>query len=101
MASANSIPSTSITKPPGPEPPQTPSKPDSKSPRSARPKQRLARPLLGSRKSSGTIIIPRDSPTVEVKDEQYDPDDARAMSPRRNSEEIDKMGDEARHALEQ
>lgn len=60
---------------------------------------RLHRPRLGSRKSSGTIIIPRDSPHVELKDEEYDDNDARTMSPRRSSEEIEKMGQEARQAL--
>jgi hypothetical protein len=60
---------------------------------------KLARPRLGSRKSSGTIIIPRDSPQVELKEEEYDDGDARTMSPRRSSEEIEKMGQEARQAL--
>ncbi|KAF2731615.1 hypothetical protein EJ04DRAFT_442722 [Polyplosphaeria fusca] len=60
---------------------------------------KLARPRLGSRKSSGTIIIPRDSPQVELKDEDYDDGDARTMSPRRSSEEIEKMGQDARQAL--
>jgi hypothetical protein len=57
------------------------------------------RPRLGSRKSSGTIIIPRDSPNVEMKEEEYDDGDARTMSPRRSSEEIEKMGQDAREAL--
>lgn len=57
------------------------------------------RPRLGSRKSSGTIIIPRDSPHVELKEEEYDDGDARTMSPRRSSEEIEKMGQDARQAL--
>jgi hypothetical protein len=57
------------------------------------------RPRLGSRKSSGTIIIPRDSEQVELKEEEYDDGDARTMSPRRSSEEIEKMGQEARQAL--
>ncbi|KAF1955338.1 hypothetical protein CC80DRAFT_386338, partial [Byssothecium circinans] len=60
---------------------------------------KLGRPRLGSRKSSGTIIIPRDSPQVELKEEEYDDGDARTMSPRRSSEEIEKMGKEAREAL--
>jgi short coiled-coil protein len=59
----------------------------------------LIRPKLGSRKSSGTIIIPRDSPQVELREEEYDEGDARTMSPRRSSEEIEKMGQEARKAL--
>ena len=60
---------------------------------------KLGRPRLGSRKSSGTIIIPRDSPQVELKEEEYDDGDARTMSPRRSSEEIEKMGQEAHEAL--
>jgi hypothetical protein len=59
----------------------------------------LQRPRLGSRKSSGTIIIPRDSPNIELKEEEYDDGDARTMSPRRSSEEIEKMGQDARQAL--
>ncbi|KAL6708839.1 hypothetical protein ACN47E_002246 [Coniothyrium glycines] len=57
------------------------------------------RPRLGSRKSSGTIIVPRDTPNIEMKDEEYDDGDARTMSPRRSSEEIEKMGQDARQAL--
>jgi len=59
------------------------------------------RPRLGSRKSSGTIIVPRDSPHIEMKEEEeeYDDGDARTMSPRRSSEEIEKMGHDARQAL--
>jgi hypothetical protein len=57
------------------------------------------RPRLGSRKSSGTIIIHRDSPNIEIEEEEYDDGDARTMSPRRSSEEIEKMGQDARQAL--
>lgn len=59
----------------------------------------LQRPCLGSRKSSGTIIISRESEQVELKEEEYDVGDARTMSPRRSSEEIEKMGQEARESL--
>ena len=58
-----------------------------------------ARPRLGSRKSSGTIIVPRDTPNIEMEEEEYDDGDARTMSPRRSSEEIEKMGHDARQAL--
>ena len=64
-------------------------------------KGRLQRPRLVSRKSSGSIIVPRDSSVIEVTHEEYDSTDARAMSPRRTSDEIDRMGDDARQALEQ
>lgn len=62
-------------------------------------KLQIQRPHLGSRKSSGTIIIPRDAEEVELQDEEYDDGDARTMSPRRSSEEIEKMGQDARQSL--
>lgn len=108
MNPSESVPSTSVTGAPtesaaGPiaqsEPDPDVSNPDSA--RSGRTKQRLTRPPLGTRKSSGTIIIPRDSPTVEIPYEQYDEDDARAMSPRRQGKELQKMEDDARKALEE
>lgn len=63
----------------------------------------LQRPSLGGRKSSGTIIIPRDSPNVELSsnEEVYEEGDARAMSPRRSSDEIEGMGEEARTQMEE
>ncbi len=56
---------------------------------------------MTSRKSSGTIIVPREHPRVELKegDEVFDKDDARAMSPRRSSQDLEKMGQEAREQL--
>lgn len=113
MAPSDSIPTTSVTPAShdssssnsSNKPPPVPSKHDptesSQPPPTNPAKQRLKRPTLGTRKSSGTIIIPRDSPTVEVKDEHYDEGDARAMSPRRSSEELDRMGQDARQALEE
>lgn len=61
------------------------------------------RPKMVSRKSSGTIIVPREHPRVELQegDEIFDQDDARAMSPRRNSEDLEKMSQEAREQLSQ
>lgn len=59
---------------------------------------RLSRPKLGSRKSSGTMIVSRDAPTTVV-DSDFEDDDVRAMSPRRNSEEVDKLGEDARRDL--
>ncbi|KAG9248821.1 hypothetical protein BJ878DRAFT_264663 [Calycina marina] len=61
----------------------------------------LQRPKLGTRKSSGTIIVPREHPRVELKegDETFDEDDARAMSPRRNSQDLEKMSRDARTHL--
>ncbi len=57
------------------------------------------RPKLGSRRSSGTIIVPRDTTTTYVDDDILDEGDVRAMSPRRNSEEVDRLGEEARQDL--
>ncbi|KAF8866393.1 hypothetical protein BDZ45DRAFT_270649 [Acephala macrosclerotiorum] len=59
------------------------------------------RPRLHSRKSSGTIIVPREHPKVELNedDEEFDEDDARAMSPRRSSQDLEKMSEEARAQL--
>ncbi|KAI9053363.1 hypothetical protein LZ554_002322 [Drepanopeziza brunnea f. sp. 'monogermtubi'] len=59
------------------------------------------RPRLHSRKSSGTIIVPREHPRVELKegDEVFDADDARAMSPRRSSRDLEKMSEDAKLQL--
>lgn len=56
------------------------------------------RPRLLSRKSSGPMVIPRDGDVGPV-DIQFGPDDVRAMSPRRTSEDIEEMGREAREEL--
>ena len=45
------------------------------------------------------MVIPRESTYVELEDEEYDEDDARTMSPRRTSEEIEEMGKEARERM--
>lgn len=63
------------------------------------PRSKPQRPNLHTRKSSGTIIVPRDDPNIEMENEEYDEGDARAMSPRRSSEELDRMEDNARQAL--
>jgi hypothetical protein len=54
---------------------------------------------MPNRKSSGTIIVPRDDPRVELEEEEYEEGDARTMSPRRTSEEVDKLEESARQAL--
>jgi hypothetical protein len=56
---------------------------------------------MTSRKSSGTIIVPREHPRVELQegDEVFDEDDARAMSPRRSSQDLEKMSQDAREHL--
>jgi short coiled-coil protein len=57
------------------------------------------RPRLPSRKSSGPLVVPRDSSAVGPIDSHFGPDDVRAMSPRRTSEDIDRMGKEARDEM--
>lgn len=62
---------------------------------------KLKRPKTGSRKSSGTIIVPRDHPSVESRNEVYDEGDTRTMSPRRNSTEIAVLVNDTRQALQE
>lgn len=58
------------------------------------------RPRLDVRRPSGTSIVPRDHPDVEIRNEVFPPNDARAMSPRRSSLEIEKLGEDARRSLQ-
>ncbi|MCJ1464933.1 hypothetical protein MMC07_003548 [Pseudocyphellaria aurata] len=58
------------------------------------------RPELSTRKSSGTNIVPRDHPEVEIREERFPPGDARAMSPRRTSVEMEKLGRDTRLELQ-
>ena len=60
----------------------------------------LSRPKLSGRKSSGTNIIPRDHPNVEILEESFPANDARAMSPRRSSYETEKLGLDTRKAVQ-
>jgi hypothetical protein len=57
------------------------------------------RPPLQTRKSSGTLIVSRDSLHAGLKDPRLEPSEARAMSPRRTSEDLEVMGREARAEL--
>ncbi|KAI8711334.1 hypothetical protein NCS52_01509400 [Fusarium sp. LHS14.1] len=57
------------------------------------------RPPLPTRKSSGSLVVPRDSSAVSSIEPNFGPDDVRAMSPRRTSEELDKIGKEAREEM--
>jgi len=47
------------------------------------------------------MVIPRDHPEIEIGREEYPADDARAMSPRRNIEELERLSKEARHTLKE
>ena len=58
------------------------------------------RPRLPSRKSSGTMIVPRDSSEVGPVELQVGPDDVRSMSPRRTTEDIETLGKAAREELQ-
>ncbi|KAK4132759.1 hypothetical protein BT67DRAFT_71365 [Trichocladium antarcticum] len=58
------------------------------------------RPPLPSRKSSGTMIVPRDSDDVGPIELHLGSNDARAMSPRRTSEDIENLGKEAKEELQ-
>lgn len=49
---------------------------------------------------SGSIIIPKDK-EIETVSAQYPPDDARAMSPRRDSADLERLGQEARQSLKE
>lgn len=57
------------------------------------------RPRMPSRQSSGPLAVPRDSSEVGPVDAHFGPDDVRAMSPRRTSEDLDKMGKAAREEM--
>lgn len=61
-------------------------------------KSREARPKFSGRKSSGTMIIPRDFKKDDTPQDEYPPDDARAMSPRRNSVDTEKLSNATRLA---
>ena len=80
--------------------PSTTTSSDQESSNEDRRSRSLTRPNFTARKSSHTMLIPSDSPDVELKEEEnYPPGDARAMSPRRGPEETDKMFDKSRLAL--
>ncbi|KAH6692706.1 hypothetical protein F5X68DRAFT_188334 [Plectosphaerella plurivora] len=55
------------------------------------------RPHLPTRKSSGPLVVARDSSVGPI--DAFGPDDVRAMSPRRTSEDIEALGREAREEL--
>lgn len=63
-------------------------------------KPRIERPRLTGRQKSNTIIVPK-GPDVIQTHAEYPPDDARAMSPRRNSADLERLGREARQSLKE
>lgn len=65
-------------------------------------KTRAERPRMASRKPSASILVPRDHPEIEVDEDvhEFPPDDARAMSPRRNSADVERLSHEARRQIQ-
>lgn len=57
------------------------------------------RPRLPSRRSSGPLVVPRDSDDVGPVECNFGPNDVRSMSPRRTSEDIDRIGRAARDEM--
>jgi short coiled-coil protein len=60
----------------------------------------MERPRLAGRVKSSSIIVPKNA-TLQTDTPEYPPDDARAMSPRRNSEDLEKLGKEMRESLKE
>ncbi|RMZ89643.1 hypothetical protein DV736_g3126, partial [Chaetothyriales sp. CBS 134916] len=61
---------------------------------------RQERPRLGERQRSGSIIVPKGR-LLQEGNPAYPPDDARAMSPRRNSEDLEKLEQDVRQSLKE
>lgn len=66
-----------------------------------KPRGRYERPHVASRKPSASIVVSRDHPEIEIEEEEFPPDDARTMSPRRNSADLERLGKEARHTIQE
>jgi short coiled-coil protein len=64
-------------------------------------KTRADRPHLRNRLPSASILVPRDHPEIEIAKEYFPPDDARAMSPRRDSADVERLSKEARQVLQE
>lgn len=64
-------------------------------------RSRMDRPRLGDRQRSNTIIVPKGRDVVQTEKRAYPPDDARAMSPRRNSEDIERLERGVRESLKE
>jgi hypothetical protein len=54
-----------------------------------------------TRKPSVYIIVPRDHPEIEIEEEKFPAGDARAMGPRRDPAEVDRLANEAREILQE
>jgi uncharacterized protein with von Willebrand factor type A (vWA) domain len=64
-------------------------------------RSRTERSRMASRKPSASILVPRDHPEIEIEEEEFPPDDARAMSPRRDSADVEQLGKVARQTLQE
>ncbi|KAL1982796.1 hypothetical protein VTN96DRAFT_856 [Rasamsonia emersonii] len=64
-------------------------------------RSRTGRPRMPSQKPSASILVPRNHPEIEIEEEEFPPDDARAMSPRRDSADVERLGKEARQTLQE
>ena len=64
-------------------------------------RSRSGRPPMAGRPKSSSIIIPKDRDVFQRDHPDYPPDDARAMSPRRNSHDLEKLSESARESLKE
>lgn len=64
-------------------------------------KSRIDRPRMSERQRSSSIIIPKGNDTYQTERPEYPPDDARAMSPRRNSEDLERLELGVRKSLQE
>lgn len=64
-------------------------------------KTRLERPRMADRQRSSSIIIPKTLDTYQKERPNYPPDDARAMSPRRSSEDLERLELGVRKSLQE
>jgi hypothetical protein len=55
---------------------------------------------MGDRQKSNTIIVPKGN-VLQTERPKYPPEDARAMSPRRNSQDIEKLEQGVRQSLKE
>lgn len=71
------------------------------SPRTTSRRSRMDRPRIGERQRSNSIIVPKGRDVIQLNRQSYPPDDARAMSPRRNSEDIERLERGLRESLKE
>jgi hypothetical protein len=52
-------------------------------------------------RQNAPIVVPRDHPMIDIAEEEFPADDARMMSPRRDSAHVERLGKEARQSLQE